>query len=131
LRAPTDEKIQLIGMDRFDSFSRLASALGELEVTVGPAARPVIAEIRDLLIKGAAAQGNSDQAAAVAALGRAMERLAALAATLDPAEGMLMRLIAERFAQSLRQGDKATAKETINLMRHRAGDPKDDPDTEW
>ena len=40
-------------------------------------------------------------------------------------------MIADRFSQALNFGDKGTAKETVNFMRHKAGDPKDDPDTEW
>jgi hypothetical protein len=115
----------------FDSFVRLGEGLRELEVTVGAKARPVILEVRTKLAEAAANRGKGDMGAALAAIQAAMERLAALANELDPGEGQLMRLIAERFSQALGLGDKGTAKEAVNFMRHKAGDPKDEPKTEW
>jgi hypothetical protein len=120
-----------LGAADFDSFLKLSESLREVEVTVGPNARPVIAEVRAKLAEAAASRGKGDMAAAIASIRTAMERLAALAGELDPGEGYLMRMIAERFSQALNFGDKGTAKETVNFMRHKAGDPKDDPDTEW
>jgi hypothetical protein len=117
--------------DDFDSFVRLGESLRELEVTVGPNARPVIAEVRAKLAEAAASRGKGDMAAAIDSIRTAMGRLAALASELDPGEGYLMRMIADRFSQALNFGDKGTTKETVNFMRHKAGDPKDDPDTEW
>jgi hypothetical protein len=117
--------------DDFDSFVRLGESLRELEVTVGPNARPVIAEVRAKLAEAAASRGKGDMAAAIDSIRTAMGRLAALASELDPGEGYMMRMIADRFSQALNFGDKGTAKETVNFMRHKAGDPKDDPDTEW
>lgn len=114
-----------------DPFTRFAAGLGELEVTVGPKARPVIAELRVLLAKATAARERGDEPAALSTVGTAMQRLTALADLLDPEEGMLMRMIAQRFAQALGQGDKGLAKETVNFMRRRAGDTKDDPNTDW
>jgi hypothetical protein len=119
------------GPKDFDSFIRLGESLRELEVTVGPNARPVIAEVRAKLAEAAASRGKGDMAAAIDSIRTAMARLAALASELDPGEGYLMRMIADRFSQALNFGDKGTAKETLDLMRHKAGDPKDDPDSEW
>jgi hypothetical protein len=115
----------------FDSFVRLAESLRELEVTVGPKARPVIAEVRTRLGEAAASRGKGDMPGAIAAIRMAMERLAALATELDPDEGQLMRVIAEHFGQALSFGDKGRAKVAVNFMRHKAGDPKDEPETEW
>jgi len=117
--------------DDLDSFFRLAEGLRELEVTIGPKARPVIAEVRGRLGEAAALRQNGDVPAALGAIRQAMARLAALAGELDPAEGMLMKLIADRFAGALGLGDKGVAKETVNFIRRRAGDPKDDPNTDW
>jgi len=114
-----------------DSFLRLGESLRELEVTVGATARPVILEVRTKLAEAAANRGKGDMVAALAAIQAAMERLAALANELDPGEGQLMLLIAERFSQALGLGDKGTAKEAVNFMRHKAGDPKDEPKTGW
>lgn len=114
-----------------DSFFKLAEGLRELEVTIGPQARPVIAAVRDRLGVAAALRQKGDVPAALDAIRDAMTRLAALASQLDPAEGRLMKLIAERFTSALDLGDKGVAKETVNFIRRRAGDPKDDPNTDW
>ncbi len=115
----------------FDSFLKLADTLRELEVTMGPAAQPVIAEIRTRLVEALALRDKGDVAAGITTIRQAMEQLAALAGTLDPAEGALMNAIAQRFASALSQDDRGTAKESVNFMRHRAGDPKDDPNSDW
>ncbi len=115
----------------FDSFVSLGESLGELEVTIGPAARPVIAEVRTRLAEAAARQRNGDMPGALAVIRGAMERLASLTGTLDPAEAMLMRMLTDHFSNALSIGDKTAAKNAVNVMRHKAGDPKDDPNTDW
>ena len=50
---------------------------------------------------------------------------------MDSQEGAMMRFIANRFTEALRAGDKATAKEVVGMMRHKAGDPKKDPSSDW
>ncbi|MBV8357381.1 MAG: hypothetical protein JO189_05525 [Deltaproteobacteria bacterium] len=115
----------------FESFARLGESLGELEITIGPVARPVIAEVRTRLAQAAGRQKNGDIAGAIAIIRGAMERLASLAGTLDPAEAVLMRMLSEHFTNALSIGDKNAAKDTVNLMRHKAGDPEDEPNTDW
>jgi hypothetical protein len=115
----------------FDSFIKLGESLGELGVTIGPSARPVIAELRTRLAEAAARHRNGDTLGAVDIIRSAMERLASLASTLDPAEAMLMRMISEHFSNALRVGDKHGAKNAINVMRHKAGDPQDEPNSDW
>jgi hypothetical protein len=105
----------------------LTDALRELEVVIGPSARPIVTEVRARLVEASALRANGDVPAAVATIRLAMERLSTLASQLDPAEGAMMRLIAERLTLALNAGDKGAAKETINFIRQRAGDPKDDP----
>lgn len=110
---------------------KLAASLGELEVTVGPQARPVIAEVRARLDQAAARSAAADMPGAVALIGEAMERLALLGRELDAGEGGLMRMVAERFSQALSAGDKGAAKIAVNQMRRKAGDPRDEPNSEW
>jgi hypothetical protein len=105
--------------------------LRELEITIGAKARPVIADVRARLSEAAALRDNGDMGAALAKIRIAMERLASLGGELDAAEGALMAAIAARFSAALDLGDKGTAKEAVNFMRRKAGDPKDDPNTEW
>ncbi|MGH7778255.1 MAG: hypothetical protein ACREQR_00295 [Candidatus Binataceae bacterium] len=116
-----------------DSFLKLADSLGELEIVIGPAARPAVAEVRDGLRQAVAMRDRGDMPAAIAAIRRAMERLAGLGAELDPAEGAMMRAIAERFAAAMSFGDKGEAKGAVNLMRHKAGDTRKDggDSNEW
>ena len=115
----------------FDSFIRLGDSLGELEVTVGPEARPVIGEIRRRLAEAVGRHKHGDTLGAVELIRGAMERLSALAGVLDPAEAMLMRMLGDHFSNALRMGDKHTAKSAVNLMRQKAGDRKDDPNADW
>ncbi|MGH7935248.1 MAG: hypothetical protein ACREQN_19060 [Candidatus Binataceae bacterium] len=115
----------------FESFLKFADGLKELELLVGAKARPTIAEVRARLAEAAVKRQSGDYAAALAAIRVAMDRLSALAIEVDPEEGVLMRLIAERFTQALNFGDKGTARDVVNFMRHRAGDPKDDDNKDW
>lgn len=110
---------------------KLADTLGELEIVIGDKARPVVAELRTSLVEAAACREKGDMPAAVDIIHRAMDRLAELAVQLDPTEGMVMRLIADRFTRALTADDKGTVKDAVNLMRNRAGGTKDDDKLDW
>ena len=114
-----------------DPFLKLANNLGELEVAIGAKARPVVAELRQRLRAAIASRERGDLPDSLEQLRGAMERLAAIAGELDPDEGALMRMVAQRFTEALKLGDKGTAREAVNLMRHRSGDPKDEDDSKW
>ena len=114
-----------------DSFLRLAENLGELEVVIGPKARPVVAEVRAGLQDAIACRERGDLPAAIDAIKRAMDRLAALGSQLDPAEGAMMKAIAQHFSQALTAGLKGEAKAAVNVMKNKAGDPKDGEGNEW
>jgi len=117
--------------DHSEPLLKLADALGELEVVIGGQARPVVAELRSRLVEAAASREKGDVVGALDIIHRAMEQLASLAGQLDPNEGMMMRVIAERFTRALTTGDCGTAKQAVDLMRHRAGDPEDDENSGW
>jgi hypothetical protein len=114
-----------------DPFLKLADNLGELEVTIGERARPIVGELRQRLRAAVACRERGDLPGSLEQLRGAMERLAAIAAELDPEEGALMRMVAQRFTEALKLGDKGTAKDAVNLMRHKSGDPKDEDDSKW
>jgi hypothetical protein len=114
-----------------DPFVKLAQNLGELEVVIGERARPAIAGAREGLRDALACRERGDMPGSIAAIRVAMERLAALASSLDPQEGALMRLIAERFTAALGAGQKGDAKESVDLMRRKAGDTKNDDSKDW
>lgn len=114
-----------------DQFLKLADNLSELEVTLGERARPVVAEVRERLRAAVVCRQRGDLPGSLAALRSAMERLAAMGSELDPEEGALMRMVAQRFTESLKLGDKSSAKAAVNVMRRKAGDPKDEDKSEW
>ncbi len=112
-----------------DSFLQLIERLGELEVVIGPQARPVVAEVQTRLREAAAARERGDVPGALTIIAQAMERLATLAGNLDAAEGALMRAIAGSFAQALGAGDRGGAKQAVDVMRSKAGDISKDKDS--
>jgi len=114
-----------------DPFVKLADNLGELEVTIGGRARPIVAELRQRLHAAVASRERGDLPGSLEQLKGAMERLAAIAGELDPEEGALMRMVAQRFTEALKLGDKGTAREAVNLMRQRSGDSKGEDDSKW
>ncbi|HEY6394539.1 MAG TPA: hypothetical protein VIX12_03910 [Candidatus Binataceae bacterium] len=114
-----------------DPFVRLADNLGELEIVIGEKARPAVAEVRAGLREAVSYREKGDMPAAITAIRRAMERLAALGGELDPAEGEMMRAIAHRFTEALNFGNKGAAKEAVNVIRRKAGDGKDEDGTDW
>jgi len=117
--------------DHSEPLLKLADALGELEVVIGGQARPVVTEVRSRLVEAAASRDKGDVVGALDIIHRAMEQLASLAGQLDPNEGMMMRVIAERFTRALTTGDRGAAKQAVDLMRHRAGDSEDDENPDW
>jgi hypothetical protein len=114
-----------------DPFTKLAQNLGELEIVIGERARPAIAGVREGLRDALACRERGDMAGSIAAIRVAMERLANLGSSLDPEEGAMMRLIAERFTAALGAGQKGDAKSTVDVMRRKAGDIKDDGSKDW
>jgi len=114
-----------------DSFLKLADGLRELEVVIGDKARPVVASVRAELQEALASRQRGDMAGTLEKIQRAMDRLANLGSELDPAEGAMMREISRIFMQSLNLGEKGAAKDVVKVMRHKAGDPKDDDRTDW
>lgn len=109
-----------------DPFVRLAKNLGELEVVIGERARPAVAEVRAHLERAIGCRERGDIAGSLGAIRSAMERLAALGSTLDSAEGAMMQLVAERFADALGKDAKGEAKSIVNVMRQKAGDNSKD-----
>jgi hypothetical protein len=114
-----------------DPFTKLAQNLGELEIVIGERARPAIAGVREGLRDALDCRERGDKAGSIAAIRTAMERLANLGSSLDPEEGAMMRFIAERFTAALGAGEKGDAKTTVDVMRRKAGDVKDDGSKDW
>jgi hypothetical protein len=99
----------------------VVARLGDLEVVLGAHAAPTIAAVQALLIEAMAARDRGDTPTALARIGQAMDRLAALADNLDPAEATLMRALARNFRAALLYGDEAGARESTQRMFEKAG----------
>lgn len=104
-----------------EALQTLFSRMGELEVVLGPASAAGVDQVSDELRAALAARERGDVGAAVALIGRAMDRLAALASGRDPAEGAMMRALAARFREALVRGTLGDARETADVMRERSG----------
>lgn len=99
----------------------VVTRLGDLEVVLGAQAGPVVATVRSMLIAAMAARDRGDMPAVVGQIGQAMDRLAALADGLDPAEATMMRALAQNFRAALLRGDDAQAKQSAALMFEKSG----------
>jgi hypothetical protein len=99
----------------------VVTRLRELEVVLGKEVGPAIAEVHSTLIAAMAARDRGDVAGAIAQIGQGMDRLAALADRLDPAEATLMRALAQTFRQALLRGDEAAAKQSTAVMLEKSG----------
>jgi len=99
----------------------VVSRLGDLEVVLGAQAGPVVATVRSMLIGAMAARDRGDMPAAVGQISEAMDRLATLAESLDPAEATMMRALAENFRVALLRGDDAQAQQSAALMFEKSG----------
>ena len=104
-----------------EALEALVSRMGELKVILGPPAAPGVERVERLLREGLAARERGDVAAGVASLAEAMDLLAQLASQADPAEGALMRAVAEQFRRALSRGALGDAKEKAEVMRARSG----------
>lgn len=97
------------------------SRIGELKAMLGPAAAPGVDAVAEMLREGLAARERGDTETAVTRIAEAMDRLAALASTADPAEGAMMRAVAEHFRGALGRGSVCEAREAAEHMRERSG----------
>lgn len=104
-----------------EALEALFGRIGELKVVLGQAAAPGVDEVERLLREGLAARERGDPNVAVARIAQAMDLLATLTSAADPAEGALMRAMAERFRQALGRGAVGEAREAADVMRERSG----------
>jgi hypothetical protein len=104
-----------------EALEALFGRMGELKVVLGPAAAPGVDRVEQSLRDGLAARERGDVGNAIAKIGHAMDLLAELAGHADPAEGAMMRAVAERFKQALQRGALGDARETAETMRARSG----------
>jgi hypothetical protein len=104
-----------------EALEALFSRMGELKVILGPAAAPGVERVEHLLREGLAARERGDVAAGVTRIAESMDLLARLAIHADPAEGVMMRAVAEQFKQALARGALGDAKEKAEVMRERSG----------
>jgi len=99
----------------------LVTRLDSLPGVFGPAAVPVVAAVKDSLLRAMAARDRGDPPGAFREIGAAMDRLAQFADHLDPAEGAMMRSVASMFRGALQRGSTAEAERSAAVMFERSG----------
>jgi len=99
----------------------VVSRLGELEIVLGPHVAPTVSAVRAVLTSALAARDRGDVPGAIQQISHAMDRLAALADQLDPAEALLMRALVNRFRTALLRGDEDQIKQSTTTMFHKSG----------
>ena len=97
------------------------SRIGELKAMLPPAAAPGIDQVAETLREALAARDRGDVPIALRRVAEAMDRLAALGAAADPAEGALLRAMADRFRGAIGRGAVGEAREAAETMRERSG----------
>ncbi len=104
-----------------NALEQMVLGLTELEAVLGEAGRRAIPAVRDRLGDALAARDRGDPVAMLDAVGAAMQALAAVGEQLEPGEGQLMTMLAQRFQSSLMRGDIPDAKKDMDVMFERSG----------
>lgn len=99
----------------------LLGRLGELRVMFGAAGTAAIAAVEDDLRGAVAARDRGDPQGSIERISRGMQRLAALADSLDSETGPAMRMMIDRFRVALLQGHEGDARRAADVMRKQAG----------
>jgi hypothetical protein len=102
----------------------LLTRLGEIEIVLGQPASERLGVVRAHLQRAVALRADGDPPGAAAAIRRAMEELATLVASVDSEEGMLMRVVVQRFGAALVRGESGEIERTADVMRARSGATK-------
>ena len=104
-----------------EALETLLTRLPELELILGPQAKPGLESIHRLLQEAVAARAAGDVPRAATCIGKAMDTLSQLANLLDPHEAMMMRLLAAQFRQALGRGDDSEAHRVSDMIREKSG----------
>jgi hypothetical protein len=104
-----------------ESLNTLLTRLPELEVVLGPQAKPGLLVVQKFLQEAVAARADGDVPKAGVKIGAAMDTLAQLADVLDPQEAALMRMLSVQFKQALSLGEQSEARRVSDVMRQNSG----------
>jgi hypothetical protein len=104
-----------------EALEALLTRLPELEIVLGPQAKPGLQAVGQFLQEALAARASGDVPRATNRIGMAMDKLSQLADLLDPREAMMMRMLAAQFRQALGIGNMGEARRLSDLMREKSG----------
>ena len=104
-----------------EALETLLTRLPELELVLGPHAKPGLQLVQRLLQEAVAARADGDVPRAVRRIGTAMETLSQLADLLNPQEALMMRMLTAQFRQALLGGDESEAHRVSDLLREQSG----------
>lgn len=99
----------------------LVGQLDGLSTVFGPAAVPVVAAVKESLLRAMAARDRGDSDAAFGEIGTAMNHLSRFADRLDPTEGQMMRAVANLLQGALQRRSAAEAEQAATVMFERSG----------
>ncbi len=104
-----------------ESLEALIAGFGDLATALGPAAAAGLGAIKVRLERAVTLRGDGRSQEAVAEVLGAMQALAQLAVSLDPAEAEAMQALAGTFQSALQGGKPAHAAESVDSMRKKSG----------
>lgn len=104
-----------------ESLEALIAGFDELGTALGPQAAAGLGGIKVQLERAVQLRQDGRQDEAVAEILAAMQGLAQLAVSLDPAEAQAMQAIAANFQSAMLGGKPAHAAESVDSMRKKSG----------
>lgn len=104
-----------------EALETLLTRLPELEIVLGPQAKPGLESVRLLLREAVTARAGGDVPRAATCISTAMDTLSQLANLLDPHEALMMRMLAAQFRQALSRGDDGEVRRVSDVMREKSG----------
>ena len=104
-----------------ESLEALIAGFADLGTALGPQAAAALQGIKARLEQAVAMRQDGRVEDAVGQVLAAMQELAKVAATLDPAEAQAMQALAGTFQSALRGGKPGHAAESVDAMRERSG----------
>ena len=95
--------------------------VGELKHALGAGGAERVGALEAVIAEALAARDRGDQAAALARIVDAMQRLAELSSDAGAPDAPMLRMMAQRFRQAVGHADVSQAKDAAEVMRVQSG----------
>jgi len=114
----------MAGEERQWPIERLVGGIDELTTVLSAEVKPSVQRIKTELIGAMAARDRGDRDAALLAIAKAMNELAALGDRLGEAEGTMMRAVTAAFIGGMARDDQDAVERNLSAIESRAGTPR-------